>query len=837
MPIGLQVFEQEQRSRKAGWHILLGTLFLLSGFTVFANPADTVQRRIYNTTRISMQPKIDGNLNDSCWQTAEAARDFTQYMPECGKLSRFEGKVYVLYDDQAIYVAAQLYDKEPAKIGMALTPRDQRSGTVADNFIVSFDTYHDGLNGYRFEITAAGVQTDSRISPGGYDVSWDAVWESRAQRNNEGWALEMKIPYSAIRFPNVAEQDWGIQFSRTIQRLGEVSSWSPTDPKIENIVQQWGQLNGLRDIKPPLRLSFTPYVAGYAERLPESYDPPAYINSYHASGGMDIKYGINESFTLDATLIPDFGQVQSDNRVLNLSPFEVRYQERRPFFTEGTELFGKSEIFYSRRIGGQPLGYYDPYYQLGPNEELEKNPSLTQLYNATKLSGRTRSGLGIGVLNAVAAPAFAVVKDTLTGVERDIQTGALTNYNVLVLDQNLPNNSSATFSNTSTIRDALARDANVSEGAVRLNNKKNTYRLLLDGRFSHVDDPFYDDSLSNGYVYVAQFAKTRGKFQFDFGQYALSNNWDPSDLGILNGYNLINNNLQFRWLDYEAKKHIQSWNASLKGEYIAQMDPMAYQSVRISSSENVTFTNFSSAGVYMQTIPAWYFDYYEPRIPGKKLWHAPFVYFLPYFNTDQRKPVQWFIQIEYAESPVPKDPLFGGATSFYWRVSDRFNFTLFTEATKDHNNFGYAGYDPSRDMVTIGRRHINVTNNELSMEYNMTPRMGMTFRARHYWSKVVYNKFYELRNDGGLEPIDFIEGRDLNFNVFNIDLVYNWQFAPGSYLSVIWKNNIGQSDSKGQDDYFVNFNKTMNTPQANSLILKMIYYLDWQKIRSLSGKA
>lgn len=802
-----------------------------------AASSDTTARVNYTALRVTQPPRIDGELNDDCWKSTPEATNFTQYMPEAGLPSKVASHVFLVYDDQAIYIGAQLDDDMPDQIGMAMTPRDQRTGTSVDNFTVGFDTYGDGLYGFRFEVTAAGVQTDARMSPGVYDVSWDAVWDCRTQRNSKGWSLEIRIPYSALRFPNVSEQRWGMQFARIVRRLGELSSWSPVDPKIENIVQQWGRLSGLKNIKPPLRLSFTPYVAGYAERLPESYDPVSYAHLFHAGGGMDIKLGINESFTLDATLIPDFGQVQSDNRVLNLSPFEVRYEERRPFFTEGTEMFGKNEIFYSRRIGSQPAGFYDAYAALGENEEVKSNPTLSRLYNASKLSGRTKKGLGIGMLNAIAAPSFAVLRDTVTGTEREVQTGALTNYNVLVLDQNIKNNSSFTFTNAGTLRNGLARDANVSEARLSLNNRKNSYRLLADARLSHIEDGALEASLENGYVYYAQLAKISGKFQFDAAQYAVSKNWDPSDLGLLNIYNVFNNSLQFRWLDYEPKKHIQNWNASLKGEYIMRYDPLAYQSVRISSSENVTFRNFTSAGIYFQTIPAWYFDYYEPRVDGKKFWHAPYVYFLPYFNTDQRKDIQWFIQFEFAESPIKNDPLVGGATSFYWRVNDRFNFTLFTESTKDHNNFGFAGYDPATDIVTIGRRNVNVTNNEISAEFNMTPRMGITFRARHYWSRLNYRGFYELRGDGGLEPVAFIEGRDLNYNVFNVDLVYNWQFAPGSFFSLIWKNNIGQSDRISEDDYFVNARKTFETPQANSVILKMICYLDWQKIHDSMRKA
>ena len=196
---------------------------------------------------------------------------------------------------------------------------------------------------------------------------------------------------------------------------------------------------------------------------------------------MDVKYGINEAFTLDMTLIPDFGQVQSDNKVLNLTPFEVKYNENRPFFTEGTELFNKGNLFYSRRVGGQPLHYGDVENQISSNEEVVKNPVESKLINATKISGRTKSGLGIGFFNALTKPMYAEVEDN-NGNKREIETNPLTNYNIVVLDQTLKNNSSISAINTNVTRSGSDYDANVTAGLFNFNNKKNTYNWY--GKFA-----------------------------------------------------------------------------------------------------------------------------------------------------------------------------------------------------------------------------------------------------------------------------------------------------------------------------------------------------------------
>ena len=215
---------------------------------------------------------------------------------------------------------------------------------------------------------------------------------------------------------------------------------------VNGFLTQAGIWTGLENIKPPLRLQFSPYFSTYANHYPTNQAGKKNWTS-SVNGGMDVKYGISQALTLDMTLIPDFGQVRSDNTVLNLSPFEVKFNENRSFFTEGTELFNKGNLFYSRRVGGTPLHYYDVYDQIGANETVVSNPQAAKLVNATKISGRLQGGLGVGLFNAVSAKTFAIVEDD-NKVQRKIETSPLTNFNILVLDQTLKNNSSVSLINT-----------------------------------------------------------------------------------------------------------------------------------------------------------------------------------------------------------------------------------------------------------------------------------------------------------------------------------------------------------------------------------------------------
>jgi hypothetical protein len=426
------------------------------------------QEKSLEAFKINTPIKIDGILDESVWNQAAIADSFIENSPNYGAVAKHPTIVRVLYSDQAIYVGAYMYD-DPKKIRKQLTARDGEQRQDIDYFSVFFDTYNDNQNGYQFLVTARNVQTDgrlvaNRVSQFGLptDYSWDAVWESKVTIQKDGWVVEMKIPYSALRFSKKEVQDWGINFQRYSRRYSESAFWNKVDPNQNGFVNQFGNLTAVKNIVPPLRLSFLPYITTGVRTTP--FADGSTKTTVLRNGGMDVKYGVNESFTLDATLIPDFGQVVSDNVVLNLTPYEVQFQENRPFFTEGIELFNKAGLFYSRRVGGTPSNYstIQSDVQNNPNLELISNPGITQLYNATKFSGRNKSKLGIGIFNAVAAQMNAEVLDKTTGKINKIESEPLTNYNIIVLDQALKGRSSITFTNTNVLRSGGARNANVS---------------------------------------------------------------------------------------------------------------------------------------------------------------------------------------------------------------------------------------------------------------------------------------------------------------------------------------------------------------------------------------
>ncbi|MEI9942880.1 MAG: DUF5916 domain-containing protein [Chitinophagaceae bacterium] len=454
-------------------------------------------------------PVIDGNLDDAVWnETTAIATDFIQNFPTYGLRSSQRTVVKIAYDNSAIYIGAYLYD-DPALIRKQITARDDEQQKDLDYFSVFFDTYHDHQNGFQFLVTSSNVQSDARLAPnqtldpGVYgDKNWDAVWDSKVGMMADGWVVEMKIPYLALRFAKDKMQDWGIQFLRSVRRNNEITFWTPVDPKENGFVNQFGELKDLTDIRPPLRLSFSPYVSTGLRSTPERGELK---NRVLGSGGMDVKYGINESFTLDATLIPDFGQVISDNVVNNLTPYEVKFDDYRPFFSEGTEIFNKAGLFYSRRIGAAPSGYDDveAMADADPNIEIIKNPAKAQLYNAIKFSGRTPKKLGIGILNAISAPMYATIEDRTSHQRTKIQTDPLANYNIIVLDQAFKGRSYLTFTNTNVIRNGDARDANVTGLDFSIYGKDNVYNLR---GYTHYSKVFTTNSYG-GYNTSLRFGK------------------------------------------------------------------------------------------------------------------------------------------------------------------------------------------------------------------------------------------------------------------------------------------------------------------------------------------
>jgi hypothetical protein len=804
-------------------------LLILFTFSVLSSNAS--ERKKLDIQRVSEKVSIDGELNEVFWENVIPNSGFRQNTPVAGAFSKRNTEVKLAYDDNAIYVGAIMYDQ---KDSMTLTLSQRDDVGNADWFSIVFDPYNAGTIGFEFIVTSAGVQVDRLHEVNGIDANWNAVWRSAVQVKEDRWVAEIQIPFSALRFSESAHESWGINFGRNIRRGREQSYWNYFDPAGVNQISQLGEMQGLEDVNSPLRLALSPYLSGYIE----NYDGNT---TYIGNGGMDVKWGINEAFTVDMTLIPDFGQVQFDNEVLNTSPFEVYFNERRQFFTEGTELFNKADLFYSRRVGGRPMDYSKADDDLDSSEIVTNNPATSQLINATKLSGRTKSGLGIGVFNAVTSVEQAEITDTITGDRRFVKTGPLTNWNVLVFDQNLKNNSTVTLSNTNVWRSGAAYDANVT--SLRTNLFTKEQRLNLAGDFTMSQK--YADTAVLGHNAWVRFGKSAGNFQWSSSYSESGENFDKNDMGFQTTNNLrnVSGNVEYNW--YKPFWRLYRAWSGLTANLQRFRDPDAFSNFNMKWNFGGTFRNFMTAGGGIYVEPVRENDYFEPRVSGR------------YYEGDAVIAPDFFISSDYSK-PFALDmngswwQFFEEARhGFSLRISPRIRFNdkwfLVYNYQQDvaWNEEGVAltsdfdvPFDPIyTDDPIFSKRDRTTITNTVDLSYIMNDLMGITFRMRHYWSKLEFNEFFRLNDDGKMVETTYT-GFDVNdqslhdnsFNAFTIDMVYRWIFAPGSELTLVWKNSIFEYDQQVNLNYFENVGGMFENPATNSISLKILYYIDYWEV-------
>lgn len=787
-------------------------------------------------------PVIDGDIADPAWKQASFISNLVEFRPLIGDKEKENERteLYLMYNDEGIYFAGRCFESSPEMISKELKGRD---GFGTNDYIgIIFDTYSDNINGFEYFVTPLGEQWDAKMSPGnnsnngGEDFGWNAVWNSAAKMHEKGWDFEMFIPFSAIRFGKDEKQDWGLNITRRRRKTEEQFTWNPIDPTKNGFLPQEGYWTGLRDIKPPVRLQFSPYMSVYANHFPngskEISDWSGQVN-----GGMDLKFGISQSYTLDAILIPDFGQVQSDNRVLNLSPFEVKFNENRNFFSEGTELFNKGGLFYSRRIGGSPLHYYRPGENLHAGEEITRNPSETKLINATKISGRSQSGLGIGLLNAITKPSYAIIERIDSEGSRKELTSPLTNYNVLVLDQTMKNNSSVTFFNSNVMRSGGEYDSNVSAFLFDQNDKKNTWNL--NGKIA-ISKYWMDEEVTKpGISGSLGIGKISGRFTFRlFNEYS-DNRYSHNDLGYFTNNNFINNNL---YMSYRIIKP-KGWYNRINFNFNTGISHLAQKIGNIDKTYQNAYTNFN---INTQTKKLYFFglftgynpsrnDFYEPRTIGQFLYRGPRANLGMWMESNSAKKLSFYTEIFGAKfinfyNGKITELSFGPR----YRLSSKISVGLNLNIEKSINNIGFAS-TISDGTTIIGKRDIKTFSNIFDAKYSFSNKMWITMRARHYQSTVKYEDFYSLRPDGRLNPnTTFNENRNTNVNFFNVDMVYTWQFAPGSFFNLVWKNNTFTEKDKSDTAYFLNLKEVLKSDQNNNLSLKVIYFIDYLRLRAIT---
>lgn len=800
--------------------ILIFSFFCISAMRVHSQKELTA-------LKINDEITVDGELDEACWKNATVASNFVMNYPIYGVRSNFETEVQFVYDNDAIYISAKLTDRYPDSVLYTLSQRDDFGN--ADWFGVQLDPYGKKQNGFAFYVAASGVELDAIVTIVNEDFSWNAVWKSAVKRTETGWQVEMKIPFSAFRFPKKDIQDWNINFKRQVRRVREMSFWNPVDPAAVGQITQTGKLLGIKNIESPLRLSFTPYLTGYLDNVPST---DGQLWRQRATGGLDLKYGINDAFTLDMTVIPDFGQTISDPKILNLGPYEVQYAENRPFFLEGTDLFGIGGLFYSRRIGGTPYNFYDIEAQL--NDSLEEviidNPSTTSLINSTKISGRTKKGLGIGFLNAIESRSVAKIQDKF-GRVREVETNPLTNYNVFVLSQNLENSSSVSFVNTNVFREGAAKSSNVTSALADFYMPNQTYKVESNVTVSAIQDV----TLKTGHSLNMSLGKVRGVWKYSFGYYETDDAYNPNDLGYLRSNNNRGITADFRRNTFSPKGlFLRTWSG-IYTYYEQLYTNEVFTDFAVTVNTNGTTKKFHTIGISGAVQPFGRIDHFESRTFGEDVKFNSSTEVNGFISSDYSRAIALDLYAGYYQYSNLDQR--GGSISISPRVrfSSRLFMVLETSIESLSHDYGYVRISNAdyAGQIILGDRNRSIVTNSIQTEFIFTKRMGIKLFFRHYWQNVNYNHFALLNEEGWRDRIEYnpktTENQSIHntsYNAFTIDMNYRWVFIPGSELRVVWKYNIFNSISKTDENYSATFNTLFDQPQFNSFSVKLLMYVD-----------
>lgn len=854
----------------------VGVLALLFVFLAAAGNASG-DAPAFPATRTPTPPRIDGHLEDEVWSLATPITGFVQQEPDTGKPATERTIVKVLHDDDSIYFAAWLYDSRP--VTAKLARRD--SFLPADWFAVYLDTHHDHRSARMFRVNPSGVQRDSLLEDTDDEItSWDAVWYAAARITTEGWTAEIRIPYSQLRFPSLDTHVWGINFHREISRNNEYTRLVHVPRNETGFVSRFAHLTGIRGITPPRRLEVLPYVVTRA-RLDGAVDPQNPLvegTEGEADAGLDVKYGLSSNLTLSVTLNPDFGQVEVDPAEVNLSEFELSFDERRPFFLEGADLFAFTGIplFYSRRVGripqGAPAGDFD----------YVRRPTETTILGAAKLSGRTATGWSLGILNAVTAEESAHL--VLDGVRRKSVVEPRTNYFAGRISRDFGDDTrvaamltsvhrrnpahldflhdSAWTAGTDGYRFFGRRDyalrwalfgsrVNGSEAAItRTQRSASRYYQRPDAKHIELDPTRTSLSGWGGDVF---FAKQTGKWQYGARTTANSPGLEINDAGFRTRVDTITGAFSGTYVDPQPRGRIRSRNSTVAWAHRYNFDG-DHTLDRWFGSGGVVFSNYWSANYSWSNTRRYIDDRLtrggplgvQPRLSSGSV----------EFATDPRKPVAVEIEFQRDSGELdayrremeveltwrPRTNLMVQFEPIFARWRDPLQFV-----TRVADPLATATYGARYVFAPVERREIELAtrldwaiSRSLTVQLYMQPFVSsgdyIRFRELARPSSLDYHDYDDVAfdaasnrytidpdGDGTAQPFT-IRNPDFNLRSMRGNLVTRWEFRPGSSVYVVWSQNRSATIDIGTLDFSRDLRALTDLPEDDVFLVKVSYW-------------
>ena len=863
-------------------------VFLFFSFGLFAinNNQDTITTpgknplRTYTTVRLTTpKPVIDGKLNDECWKTGEWGGDFVQWIPKEGAKPSQETQFKILYDDKNIYVAIRAFDKEPNKISRKAGRRDEFVGEQAG---VNFDSYHDHRTGFEFSVTAAGQKIDLILTnPMVPELDWNAVWYLKTGLEDSAWVAEYEIPLSQLRYSNDKEQVWGLHVWRWIDRLQEESDWEPQTSTGPGMLYLFGELHGIKDLPKSRRIEIMPYTLGKLKTFEKIPQNPFAKNGHSFLGnvGLDAKIGLSSNFTADFTINPDFGQVESDPSVMNLTAFETFYEEKRPFFLEGKNIFrfelGDANVFYTRRIGHAPT--YHP--ELGENQFIDY-PDNTSILSAAKISGKSKNGLAVGVLHSLTAGENAEL--STNGIKKNLQVEPLTSYTVGRLQQDF-NEGTTVLGGIFTATNRFINDpyleflnTNAYTGGFDLLHQWNDKEFFVDAKIIGSAISGSTEAIQNLQLSSARY------FQRSDASYM---NFDPTrtSLSGQGGRVKIGKGSKGFWR-YSSEFNWRSPGLDLNDIGFMQMADLLEQETEVS---------------YFVTKPVSIFRSYSFAVHQSNNWDygANYLYSglfltskLDFLNRWMVSPSLHYRNEGYDNRILRGGPamllpaLWEGSLDFHTDMARKFILSL-NASTEAARNDSYTNsnlqatvtvipynalrlsaslnYSENMDnlqyvdtkVLNTGTKYILAHLNQKTLgatfriDYNISPEISIQYYGSPFASVGKYSRLKEVTNPradaytdrfkllntqfsgntyqvpaSNDTPAYSVDNPDFTFNQFRSNLVFRWEYRPGSQLYFVWGNERTGWKNESSSSVGKAINQLKDVSPNNIFLIKLSYW-------------
>jgi hypothetical protein len=838
---------------------------------------------VYTTTRlITAKPVIDGKLDDECWKTGVWAGEYHQFVPNEGAKPTYPTELKILYDDKYLYVAFRGYDGEPEKIQRRSGMRDEMAG---DMMGVNFDSYHDHRTGFEFTVTAWGQKVDLVLfNPMNFDLNWNPVWKCKTGLEDSAWVAELEVPLSQLRYSREDEQVWGMHTWRWINRYQEESNWEKQSKTGPGMIYNFGELKGIKGLKKFQRLEIMPYTLGELKTMKKEPGNPFTDKGRVWGGniGLDAKIGISSNFTVDLTVNPDFGQVESDPSVMNLTAYETFYEEKRPFFLEGLTIFDykfdNQSLFYSRRIGHSPSLAVE-----GDSSRFVKSPDKTTILSAFKFSGTTSKGLSVGLIQSVTANEYVRLSDK-NGNRSSMKVEPLTNYMVARIQKGY-NAGTTTIGGILTSTNRFIKDNNLEfltsdayTGGLDLLHHWKDKEFFIDARLigSYVSGSkesitslqessarYYQrpgadylgfDTTStrlSGYGGKFRIGKgSKGFWRYSTGVTWLSPGLELNDLGYMNTADEINQENEISYFVNKPVSIFRTYNIGLE-----QFNTWNFNGTYLGSGSHLSFSsefkNQWSLGANL---------IYHSKSHDTKILRGGYDMIMPYnimsfgnLNTDPSKKITAGVaysyeyrgnnsatsyQIQPGLTVRPFTILKIGITANYLNNHDKLQYVATTSMLNEKRYL----------LGTIDQKTLGLT---FRLDLNLTPEFSIQYYGSPFISRGSYSEFkrvtdpeaksysdrfavfnnpelignkYELDENNDMVADYSIENPDFNFHQFRSNFVAKWEYRLGSFIYFVWSGERTGNTSSSQASIGDSYKQLQSVFPNNIFLIKLNYW-------------